>query len=266
MGFSLLRGVAATQALPAGHLAISDPEAARRRAAEEQCGAKVFTDNRELVAFAEFVVLAVKPQALDAVLEEIASAVTADKTVLSIAAGVPTYTLESRLPAGTRVVRAMPNAPAVVGAAATAVAPGANANESDLDFARALFESVGLAVVTEEHLLDAVTGLSGSGPAYVMVVVEALADGGVKVGLSRKVALELATQTVYGSAKLLKETRQHPAMIKDMVASPGGTTIDGLYALEAGGLRHALINAVERAARRAGVLGEELARRLRAKS
>lgn len=263
MGLSLLRGVAATSALGSEYLAVSDPETARRRAAEEQFGARGFPDNRELVAFSEFIVLAVKPQTLDGVLEEIASAVSADKVVISIAAGVPTQALESRLPPGARVVRAMPNAPAVVGAAATAVAAGANATPDDLEFARALFESVGLAVVAEEQLLDAVTGLSGSGPAYVMLIVEALADGGVKVGLSRKLALELATQTVYGSAKLLQETRQHPATIKDMVASPGGTTVDGLYALEAGRLRHALISAVERATRRAGVLGEELARRLR---
>jgi pyrroline-5-carboxylate reductase len=144
----------------------------------------------------------------------------------------------------------------MIGAAATALARGANATDDDVEFARALFEAVGLAVVVEERLLDAVTGLSGSGPAYVMLIIEALADGGVQAGLARDVALQLAAHTVYGSAKLVIDTGRHPAAIKDMVASPGGTTIDGLAALEAGGLRHALMHAVERATQRAAVLGQ----------
>jgi pyrroline-5-carboxylate reductase len=170
--------------------------------------------------------------------------------------------MEARLPSMARVVRSMPNTPATVDAGATAIAPGTHATPEDLEVARALFSAVGRVVTLDETLLDAVTGLSGSGPAYVMLMIEALADGGVKVGLHRDTALLLAAQTVYGSAKLLLETGEHPGRLKDMVTSPGGTAIAGLHTLESGGLRRTLIDAVEAATNRAGELGVQMMRKL----
>jgi pyrroline-5-carboxylate reductase len=161
-----------------------------------------------------------------------------------------------------RIVRAMPNTPATVGAGATALALGEHATEADLATARTIFDSVGQTVLLEEAQLDAVTGLSGSGPAYIFLIIEALADAGVKVGLSRRASMQLAAQTVLGSAKLLIESGQHPGMLKDGVTSPGGTAIAGLHTLEAGGLRNVLMNAVEAATRRSRELGEEFLRKL----
>src|SRR5581483_1947322 len=188
-----------------------------------------------------------------------------DQLVVSICAGVPIEVFEARFPKGTRVVRTMPNTAAIVDAGATAIAPGTHATEADLEKARALFEAVGKVVTLEEAQLDAVTGLSGSGPAYVMLMIEALADGGVKVGLHRDTSLLLAAQTVFGSAKLLIETGEHPGRLKDMVTSPGGTAIAGLHTLEAGGLRRTLIDAVEAATERSAELGEQMAKRLQKK-
>jgi pyrroline-5-carboxylate reductase len=175
--------------------------------------------------------------------------------LVSIAAGVDTETIEEAVTEGVRVIRAMPNTPALVGAGATAIAPGKHASEADLAAARALFDAVGITVQLDESHLDAVTGLSGSGPAYIFLILEALADAGVKVGLSRRNAQRLAAQTVMGSAKLLLETDEHPGRLKDMVTSPGGTAIAGLHTLEEGGLRTTLINAVETATKRARELG-----------
>jgi pyrroline-5-carboxylate reductase len=196
------------------------------------------------------------------VLEQTSSAFTADTLLVSIAAGVPIRSIEARLPAGVRVVRAMPNTAAIALAGATGIAPGVHATERDLRVSQALFDAVGRTVVLDETLIDAVTGLSGSGPAYVMLIIEALADGGVKVGLHRDTALLLAAQTVYGSAKLLLDTGEHPGRLKDMVTSPGGTAIAGLHTLESGGLRRTLIDAVDTATRRAIELGEIMAAKL----
>jgi pyrroline-5-carboxylate reductase len=175
--------------------------------------------------------------------------------VISIAAGIPLAVIEGHLPR-VRVVRTMPNTPALVGAGATAIAAGGHATAEDVESARRIFESVGLTVILEEAQLDAVTGLSGSGPAYIFLIIEALADAGVKVGLARHNAQALAAQTVLGSAKLLIETDEHPGRLKDMVTSPGGTAIAGLHTLEAGGLRTTLMNAVEVATNRSRELGE----------
>jgi len=227
-------------------------------------GIQTTLDNHELVRNVDVLVLAVKPQALDRVLASIESDV-AGHLVVSVAAGVPLEALEARLPPTTRIVRAMPNTAATVLAGATAIAPGSHATEEDLESTKALFKAVGEVVVLEEAQLDAVTGLSGSGPAYVMVMIEALADGGVKVGLHRDTALLLAAQTVFGSAKLLLETGEHPGRLKDMVTSPGGTAIAGLHTLESGGLRRTLIDAVEAATHRAEELGAQMSERLRKK-
>lgn len=217
---------------------------------------RVLTDNLAAARDAEIVVLSVKPQAFDKLLTTVAPAVDSKKLVISVAAGVPIAALERRLGAGARIVRAMPNTPSLVGLGATALSGGEHATADDLKLAQAIFDSVGITTVVDEGLLDAVTGLSGSGPAYMFLIIEALSDAGVKVGLSRHVALKLAAQTVLGSAKLLLETGQHPGHLKDQVTSPGGTAIAGLHTLEAGGLRTTLIDAVEAATRRAKELGD----------
>ncbi len=201
------------------------------------------------------VVLSIKPQIMDKVLREVGDGLRPGTLVISIAAGVDTARIEEAVPEGVRVVRAMPNTPALVGAGATAVSAGKHASAADLATARAMFDAVGITVVLDESHLDAVTGLSGSGPAYIFLILEALADAGVKVGLSRRNAQRLAAQTVMGSAKMLLETDEHPGQLKDMVTSPGGTAIAGLHTLEQGGLRTTLINAVETATKRSRELG-----------
>jgi pyrroline-5-carboxylate reductase len=229
----------------------------RLKALHEDYGIETLTDNVAAAKKAEVVVLSVKPQVLDKLLTQIAPAIDPGKLIISVAAGVPIAAIERRLGAGARIVRAMPNTPALVGLGATAIARGEHATEEDVQLATQLFQAVGMCTQVEEALLDAVTGLSGSGPAYVFLIIEALSDAGVKVGLPRYTALALAAQTVLGSAKLLLETKQHPGHLKDQVTSPGGTAIAGLHTLEAGGLRTTLINAVEAATRRAKELGEQ---------
>jgi pyrroline-5-carboxylate reductase len=261
MASALIRGLLGSKTLLAEQIRASDLRADQLGELEKNYGIQTHTDNTELLAWANVVVLAVKPQVIGQVLDQAASVIKSDTLVISIAAGVPLSAIEARLP-GARVLRAMPNTAAIALAGATGIAPGSHARPEDLRFARTLFDAVGRSAVLDESALDAVTGLSGSGPAYVMLIIDALADGGVKVGLSRETALMLAAQTVYGSAKLLLETGEHPGRLKDMVTSPGGTTIAGLHALEAGGLRHTLMNAVEAATRRATELGQALAAKL----
>ena len=209
-------------------------------------------------AASEIVVLSVKPQIMDKVLDEVGTTISPEALVISIAAGIPVAAIQQRLARGTRVVRAMPNTPALVDAAATAIASGEFARESDLDDAKRIFDAIGTTVILDEYQLDAVTGLSGSGPAYVFLILEALSDAGVKVGLSRRTAQLLAAQTVLGSAKMLLETNEHPGRLKDMVTSPGGTAITGLHTLENGGIRTTLMNAVEAATLRSRELGEAM--------
>ena len=218
---------------------------------------KTTLDNVAAAAEASVVVLSVKPQAMSKLLVQIAPAVDPHKLIISVAAGVPIMALERKLGAGARIIRTMPNTPALVGMGACALAAGEHATQEDLDIASSIFQAVGITTVVDENLLDAVTGLSGSGPAYVFLVIEALSDAGVKVGLPRYTALKLAAQTVLGSAKLLIETGAHPGHLKDQVTSPGGTAIAGIATLEAGGLRTTLIDAVEAATRRAKELGEQ---------
>jgi pyrroline-5-carboxylate reductase len=260
---AIIKGLLHGKILPAERITASDVKGDRLDQLYKQHGIRVTTDNHALVRDANVVVLAVKPQVIDKVLTEVGRDVRADQLVVSIAAGVPIEALEARLPRGSRVVRAMPNTPATVQAGATAIAGGAHAREDDLRIARELFEAVGCVVALDEGLLDAVTGLSGSGPAYVMLIIEALADGGVKVGLHLDTALLLAAQTVYGSARLLLETGEHPGRLKDMVTSPGGTAIAGLHTLESGALRKTLMDAVEAATKRAAELGAGMLAKLR---
>jgi pyrroline-5-carboxylate reductase len=263
MATALVGGLVSGAVLPPDRILASDVKAERLEQLATEFGVRTTMDNHQLLRESDVVVLAVKPQVIDRVLTEIAADVRSDQLVVSVAAGVPIEALESRMPPGSRVVRAMPNMPATVGAGATAVAGGAHASAEDLRIARELFEAVGRVVVLDETLLDAVTGLSGSGPAYVMLIIEALADGGVKVGLHRDTALLLAAQTVFGSAQLLLETGEHPGRLKDMVTSPGGTAIAGLHTLESGALRKTLIDAVECATRRAAELGAEMSAKLK---
>jgi pyrroline-5-carboxylate reductase len=265
MAAALIEGLLHGKVLPRERILASDVKAERLEHLHAKHGIRTTMDNHSLLRESDVVVLAVKPQAIDKVLTEIAADVRSDQLIVSIAAGVPIEAREGRLPRGSRVVRAMPNTPATVQAGATAVAGGEHASEDDLRVARELFEAVGRVVVLDESLLDAVTGLSGSGPAYLMLIIEALADGGVKVGLHRDTALTLAAQTVFGSAKLLLETGEHPGRLKDMVTSPGGTAIAGLHTLESGGLRKTLIDAVEVATKRAAELGEQMSAKLRKK-
>jgi pyrroline-5-carboxylate reductase len=260
MAEALVKGLLRAGVASKDEILCTEPRAERREEIRARYGVTVTPDNLQAAGDAAIVVLSVKPQTMDHLLEEIAPAIDHSKLVISIAAGISISAVARKLGAGVRIVRTMPNTPALVGAGATALARGAHATEGDLAQAKALFEAVGIAHVVEEHLLDAVTGLSGSGPAFVFLAIEALADGGVKVGLARPVAMALAAQTVMGAAKLVLETGEHPGRLKDQVTSPGGTAIAGVHALEAGGLRAALIAAVEVAALRSHELGEKAKR------
>ena len=257
MAEAMIRGLLRGKVFAPDQITASAPREERQRELAEKFGVRVTGNNPE-AARQSIVVLSVKPQILSKVLEEISDSVRADSLVISIAAGVPVALIQTKLRKGTRIVRAMPNTPALVDSAATAIAGGEHAQESDLEDAKRIFDAIGITVILDETLLDAVTGLSGSGPAYVFLILEALSDAGVKVGLSRRTAQLLAAQTLLGSAKLLLETNEHPGHLKDMVTSPGGTAITGLHTLEHGGLRTTLMNAVEAATRRSRELGESL--------
>jgi pyrroline-5-carboxylate reductase len=232
----------------------ADPVASAREGfLQDAPGSRGAATNRELVEQSDVVVLAVKPQQLASATSDLAS-VAAGKLVVSILAGVRLSKLAAAIP-GARLVRVMPNTPALVGQGASAYALGPRATAADGALVGTLLTAIGRAYAVDEHLLDAVTGLSGSGPAFVYVAIEALADGGVRMGLPREIALALAAQTVKGAAEMVLATGDHPAVLKDRVASPGGTTIAGLQELENGGLRAALIAAVEAATQRSVELG-----------
>lgn len=256
MAEALLAGLAAAGISP-DRLLASDPVAARREALAARFGVRTSERNADVVAGSDVVVLAVKPALVGSVLGDLSAGGAATKPLwVSIAAGVSLASLASALPDGARIVRAMPNTPALVRAGATAFVPGPACTADDRARVRALFETVGSTwEAPAEALLDAVTGLSGSGPAYVFVFLEALSDAGVRVGLPRDAATLLATQTVLGAARLALETGRDPAALKDQVTSPGGTTIAGLERLEAGGLRAAVYEAVAAATARSKELG-----------
>ncbi len=257
MGEALIKGLCeSARVVEARRVIASDPRAAQTEALARRYGIRTTADNREVARESDVVVLAVKPQTMADALAGIAGHLREGALVISIAAGVPIAAIEAKLGRGARVVRVMPNTPALVGAGATGLAAGTSATEDDVALARRIFDAVGMTVVLEETALDAVTGLSGSGPAYVFLIIEALSDAGVKVGLARQDAQALAAQTVLGAAKLLIDTGEHPGRLKDMVCSPGGTAIAGLHTLEAGGLRTTLMNAVEAATRRSRELGD----------
>ncbi|MDE2058685.1 MAG: pyrroline-5-carboxylate reductase [candidate division NC10 bacterium] len=255
MAEAMIRGLLEAKLVTADQIIASDIVEAKRQQIQLRYGIQTVTEGRDVGLKASILALAVKPQDMEAALQGIAASVDQTKTIISIAAGITIAFIAERLPAKARIVRVMPNAPALVLAGAAGIAKGEHATAEDLQIAEAIFSAVGRVVVVEEKHLDAVTGLSGSGPAYVFLFVEALADAGVKVGLARDIAGLLAAQTVLGAAKMVLESGRHPAELKDMVASPGGTTIAGLYALERGGLRGTLIEAVEAATIRSRELG-----------
>jgi pyrroline-5-carboxylate reductase len=234
----------------------SDPIAGARESFAKTLGTKVTAWNLDVVKFAQTLIIAVKPDQVAGLLREISEGVTSEHLLVSIAAGVTLSKLEEALPPGSRVVRVMPNTPALVGASASAFALGKSATIEDGETVTKLLSAVGVAYQVKESLLDAVTGLSGSGPAYVYTIIEALSDGGVACGLPREAATKLAAQTLLGSAKMVLETGMHPGALKDMVTSPGGTTIEGLHELEKAGVRAGLINAVRAATEKSKQLGQ----------
>jgi len=257
MATALARGWLQAGLADAQQLVASDPLPAARDAFAQATAAAVTDQNLFVVHHSDLLVLAVKPQHMAALLDEIRPAMAPRHLVVSIAAGITIGQLAAALGAERRIIRVMPNTPCLVGASASAYAAAPTASAADVQLVDRLLGSVGKALQVPEKLLDAVTGLSGSGPAYVAVVIEALSDGGVRMGLPREAATQLAAQTVLGAAKLLLEEGLQPGQLKDMVASPGGTTVAGLHALERGGLRAALMDAVQAATERSVELGKQ---------
>lgn len=256
MAGALIRGLVGTATVPADQIIAADPDLTRLRSLEEELDIRITDDNAEAVREASVVVLATKPQVFAQLLPGVAAALDPDTLLVSVAAGIPTDVIERALPAGSRVVRTMPNTPALLGAGATAIAAGSHATNEDLELAEILFRSVGISVRVPEEQLDAVTGLSGSGPAYVFAMVEALRDAGTREGLPEGIALQLASQTVFGAARLLRDEKEPPEVLRERVTSPGGTTRAGLDALAAGGFAEAILGAVRAATRRSVELGK----------
>ena len=260
MGGALCRGLVHGGAAPAQSIYISDPHSAHVDSLHKSLGVRIAADNQEAALKADILILAVKPYNVGRVLDETAGALARDSPanlplLISIAAGYPIVKLEAHCGGSIPVIRAMPNTPAQVGMGACAFCRGAHARDEHAEQALEVFRSVGTALEVPETMMDAVTALSGSGPAYIYLVIEALVDGGVKVGLPRDIAHQLAAQTVLGAAQMVIETGMHPAQLRDMVTTPAGTTIEAIAALEHSGLRAALIDAVGRAAARSRELG-----------
>jgi pyrroline-5-carboxylate reductase len=257
MGEALVSGLISSGSSRPGNIICTDVRENKLSSVKEKYGVVVMTENLKAVEASEIIIYAVKPQIIASVLKETSPCLNMSKLIISIAAGVPLAAIESCLQKELRLIRVMPNIAAFVKESASVVAAGVNATQEDIKLSMAIFDSMGKTIFLKENvLMDAITGLSGSGPAYIFLIVDALADAGVKVGLSREDSLFLSTQTVLGAAKLLMETKEHPGRLKDMVTSPGGTAIAGIHTLEKGGLRTTLINAVEVATHRSRELGE----------
>lgn len=256
MATALAKGFIRAGLITPSELLASDPSDAARAAFTAETGARTTASNLDAARFASVLFIAVKPVNVPELLAEISPVVREQHLVVSIAGGITLSRLEAGLPAGVGVIRVMPNTPALVGDAASAYSLGKAAKPADGAMVEKLLASVGLAVALKESLLDAVTGLSGSGPAYVYMMIEAMSDGAVACGLPRDVAIRLAAQTLLGGARMVLETGIHPGALKDMVTSPGGTTIEGVHELEKGGLRAALMNAVRASAEKSRKLGQ----------
>ncbi|MCK9275526.1 MAG: pyrroline-5-carboxylate reductase [Syntrophales bacterium] len=255
MGEVLTKALISKCGIPPENIKIADVDASRLKDIERTYGIHTVAENSGASKGTDLLILAVKPQIMETVLEEISAELEASTLVISIAAGFTIHNIEERLGSSCRIIRVMPNTPAMIGFGASALAAGKNILKRDMEMARRIFDSVGITVTVDESLMDAVTGLSGSGPAYGFIVIEALTDAGVSMGLSRDISLKLASQTMLGAAKLCLEGEKTPSQLKDMVTSPAGTTIEGIKALERAGLRAALINAVEAATQRSRKLG-----------
>jgi len=255
MAEAIIKGVLDAGLFKPVSLIASDLSDQRLKMIGEKYAVRTTPSNREAVREGDIVILGMKPHAVDSVLAEVKSEL-GKKVLISVAAGVPLSRLASGLEREAKIIRAMPNAPALVQYGATVLSPGKGVGDESLKLALRIFESIGKTWVMEERYLDAVTGLSGSGPAFVFLMIEAMADGGVKSGLPREIALSLAVQTVRGAAQLVLQTGDHPARLKDFVASPGGTTIEGLQKLEEAKVRAAFLAAVEAAAKRSRELGK----------
>lgn len=255
MGDTIISGLLSAQITEAKQIIAADPSEKRLSYIQKKLGVAVTSDNVEAVRNADIIIFCVKPQNAAAVFSDVAKALDHATIVISIMAGVTLKKMQSWVPDGVPVIRAMPNTPSQVNAGMTALARGTHATAEHLTVAQQLFASIGKTILLDEKHFDAVTGLSASGPAFVYIAIEALADGGVKCGLPRDVAIQLAAQMTMGAAKMVLETGQHPAILKDDVTTPAGCTTDGILALEEGGLRVTLIKAVTEASRRAGELG-----------
>jgi pyrroline-5-carboxylate reductase len=256
MGEALVNGLLHGHLCRPEQIVCSDIRPEKLKVIRERYGVKGTSHNTEVVKQSDIILLAVKPQIMKPVVEEITKYLDLSKLIISIAAGVPLDAIESCAKKELKLIRVMSNICVSVREGVSAIAAGRHAQKEDLMMAKTIFDSVGKSLFIDEYLLDAVTGLSGSGPAYIFLIIDALADAGVKVGLSRDDAIILASQTVLGAAKMLIETGEHPGKLKDLVTSPGGTAIAGLHTLEEGGLRTTLINAVEVATRRSEALGK----------
>lgn len=256
MGEALVKGILQTQLVPAENIFASDADFAKLQSLEKEYKINTCKDNCDAVVDSDIVIIAVKPQTVPAVLKEIKDSIK-KQLIISIAAGVTIETYENALPRGTKVVRVMPNIAAIVKEAASAISLGSAVSKEDASIATSIFNAIGRTVILPEHLMDAVTGLSGSGPAYIFTIIEALADGGVHEGLDRSTAKLLAAQTVLGAAKMVLENGSHTAQLKDMVTSPGGTTIRGLRVMEERGVRIAMMDAVIAACERSKELGKK---------
>lgn len=256
MAEAIIKGLISRGVVPPEQVVASDVVAERRAYIADTYRIAVEEDNRLLVKKADVLILAVKPQVTAQVLQFAGTVMGPDKLLVSIVAGVPVAAIAPLVAAGTRIIRTIPNTPLMVMAGAVAIAADSPAMPADFALARRIFDACGRTVMIEEKLMDAATGLSGSGPAYVFLMIEALADGGVKAGLTRDVALTLAAQTLLGAARLCISSGRHPGQLKDMVTSPAGTTIAGIHELEIAGVRAALMNAVEAATRRSKELGK----------
>jgi len=257
MGTALIKGLIQSKSALPENIICTDIRSAHLEDLKNEIGVQTTTDNLAAIRAADIIIYAVKPQILPAVLEETAGVLDMDKLIISIAAGVSLTAIESKLDKELRLIRVMPNICASVGMSASAIAAGKHVQKGDIELSKTIFDSVGDCIfLAENELMDAITGLSGSGPAYIFLIIDAMADAGVKVGLSRRNSLLLAAQTVSGAAKMLLETGDHPGQLKDQVTSPGGTAIAGLHTLEKGGLRTTIINAVEAATSRSKELGK----------
>ncbi len=258
MGEALIAGLLKAKFTTPEKILVFDADGERLRFVQKKYGIKKASDNRQLSRQCDPLLLCVKPQSMKEVVEEIADSLDPSRLLISIAAGVPLYAIETYARKQLRLIRVMPNINVLVQEGAAAIAPGNLARDEDLNLAKAIFDCVGKSIIVQEPLMDAVTGISGSGPAYIFLIIEALTDAGVHLGMTRAQALTLVMQTVMGSVKHLSNKGEHPALLREKVTSPGGTTAAGLYKLEEGGLRKILIDAVIAATQRSKELGDKM--------